>query len=138
MPRKYVIGIAVLLAAAGAFLPIGFALQMSWSRAVALEQQSLDNQAQRILQYTQGMLDQTVEVLHRLNAMRIDPCSPQHVRMMQTLSLQERSIDELAYVADGYVRCTSWGIPDDQARLEPPHLHLKNGAPRCGWTPCRW
>ena len=40
---------------------------------VALEQQSLDNQAQRILQYTQGMLDQTVEVLHRLNAMRIDP-----------------------------------------------------------------
>ena len=49
MPRKYVIGIAVLLAAAGAFLPIGFALQMSWSRAVALEQQSLDNQAQRIL-----------------------------------------------------------------------------------------
>ena len=43
MPRKYVIGIAVLLAAAGAFLPIGFALQMSWSRAVALEQQSLDN-----------------------------------------------------------------------------------------------
>ena len=40
MPRKYVIGIAVLLAAAGAFLPIGFALQMSWSRAV-LEQQSL-------------------------------------------------------------------------------------------------
>ena len=77
MPRKYVIGIAVLLAAAGAFLPIGFALQMSWSRAVALEQQSLDNQAQRILKYTQGMLDQTVEVLHRLNAMRIDPCSPQ-------------------------------------------------------------
>nr|WP_249205359.1 EAL domain-containing protein [Achromobacter sp. Marseille-Q0513] len=117
-----------MLAAAGAFLPIGFALQMSWSRAVALEQQSLDNQAQRILKYTQGMLDQTVEVLRRLNAMRIDPCSPQHVRMMQTLSLQERSIDELAYVADGHVRCTSWGIPEDQARLEPPHMYLKSGA----------
>ena len=73
------------------------------------------------------MLDQTVEVLPA-ERHAIDPRSPQHVRMMQTLSLQERSIDELAYVADGYVRCTSWGIPDDQARLEPPHLHLKNGA----------
>ena len=47
--------------------------------------------------------------------------------MMQTLSLQERSIDELAYVADGYA-LHQLGIPDDQARLEPPHLHLKNGA----------
>ena len=45
------------------------------------------------------------------------------------------------------MRCTSWGIPDDQARLEPPHLHLKNGAalrldavpvvsPACAWWRC--
>ena len=92
------------------------------------------------------MLDQTVEVLHRLNAMRIDPCSPQHVRMMQTLSLQERSIDELAYVADGYVRCTSWGIPDDQARRaaasapEERRRALLDAvpvvSPACAWWRC--
>lgn len=58
MPRKLVIGIAIALAAAAALLPIGFALHMSWSRAVAGEQRYLDDQAQRILRDTQELLDQ--------------------------------------------------------------------------------
>ena len=97
MPRKYVIGIAVLrsgrlpadrLRAANVVVARGGAGAAEPGQSGAAHPQ-----------HTQGMLDQTVEV-HRLNAMRIDPRSPQHVRMMQTLSLQERSIDELAYVAD--------------------------------------
>ena len=96
MPRKFVIGIAIALAAAAALLPIGFALHMSWSRAVAGEQRYLDDQAQRILRDTQDLLDQTVTTLRDLDGLAFEPCSPQHIRHMRALALRDRAVDDLA------------------------------------------
>jgi len=128
MTRKYVIGITVILAAAGALLPIGFVLHMSWSRAVAQEQHHLDNQAERVRAHAQGVLDNTAAALRGLNALALEPCSRQHVRHMQTLALRDRAIDEIAYVEGGLVRCTTWGVPDAQTSLAPPDLKLSSGA----------
>ncbi|WP_447918106.1 EAL domain-containing protein [Achromobacter aegrifaciens] len=127
MPRKYVIGIAIALVVAAALLPIGFALHMSWSRAVAGEQRYLDDQAQRILTGNQALLDQTVATLRDLNELAFEPCSPQHVRHMRALALRDRTVDELAYVAGGTVKCTTWGVPSSEEPLVPAQLTLQNG-----------
>ena len=90
MPRKYVIGIAIAFAAAAALLPIGFALHLSWSRAVALEQGELDAQAQRTLKHAQDLLDRTVTMLRGVNDVPFEPCSPQHIRHLRALALRDR------------------------------------------------
>ena len=128
MPRKFVIGIAIALAVAAALLPIGFALHMSWSRAVAGEQRYLDDQAQRILRDTQDLLDQTVATLRDLDELAFDPCSPQHIRHMRALALRDRAVDDLAYVAGGVVQCTTWGVPSYEEPLIPAQVELANGA----------
>ncbi len=127
MPRKYVIGIAIAFAAAAALLPIGFALHMSWSRAVAVEQRDLQGQAERTLKFTQGLLDQTVAMLRTLNDVPFEPCSPQHIRHLRALALKDRAVDELAYVAGRVVKCTTWGVPSYEEALVPTQYLLSNG-----------
>ncbi|MGY6270072.1 EAL domain-containing protein [Achromobacter denitrificans] len=127
MPRKYVIGIAIAFAAAAALLPIGFALHLSWSRAVALEQGELDAQAQRTLKHAQDLLDRTVTMLRGVNDVPFEPCSPQHIRHLRALALRDRAVDELAYVAGNSVRCTTWGAPGHEEPLVPAQFELAGG-----------
>jgi sensor c-di-GMP phosphodiesterase-like protein len=128
MPRKYVIGIAIAFVAAAALLPIGFALHMSWSRAVAVEQRDLQAQAERTLKHVQGLLDQTVAMLRAVDEEPFEPCSPLHIRHLRALALRDRAVDELAYVAGNSVRCTTWGVPSYEEPLVPAQLTLANGA----------
>ncbi|WP_076592963.1 EAL domain-containing protein [Herminiimonas arsenitoxidans] len=110
MNRAKVIVIATLLAVIGVLLPISATLYLSWVRASDLEQERLLSFAQRGLERARISFSDASQALHAADYLTAAPCSEEHIRQMRIIAVNTRSIEDLGYFENGFLKCTSGGI----------------------------
>ena len=123
MSRLRVIIGGTALALLAAALPIAVMAYATWDRAISVEQQRLRDIADRTLRRSDLSYQEALAALKSAEAGAYVPCSPEHIRRMQTLVMTTPSIDQMGYFEGGKLRCTSWGpFLSDVDQPTPDHV----------------
>ena len=125
MSRSRIILLAVMLAIAGALLPLGAMFYFSWVRAVEKEQRRLSLFANQAVARANLSFGQARNVLRAAQTFDGVPCSAEHIAFMRQLSFDTRSVEEMGYFENGLLKCTSWGttqggVPQSAADFSMP------------------
>ena len=127
MNRSRVIILAVILALIGIAIPLSATVYLSWVRAVQFEQNHLTFFAQRALERAHISLRDASNTLKQLDHESFLPCSPDHIRQMRVATMTTRSVDDIGYFEDGYLKCTSTGMMIDKIALAPEQFTADDG-----------
>jgi len=125
--RSRVIILATLLALIGIAIPLSATVYLSWLRANQFEENRLNFYAKRALERAHISLREASSTLKQLDVESFSPCSPEHVRQMRIATLTTRSVDDIGYFEDGYLKCTSTGMMIDKIALAPEQFTAQDG-----------
>ena len=75
-----------------------------------MEQERLRDIAVRTLRRSDLSYHEALHALQSAQASVAQPCTPEHIRRMQTLVMTTPAADQMGYFEDGKLRCTSWGL----------------------------
>lgn len=93
---------------------------LSWLRTVDQEQSRLERFATRTIQNTGYSIDLGVQALKTMEDWRGVDCSPRHINEMRRVAFNTRTVEEVGFFKDGFLRCTSWGPTTAVVREAPP------------------
>jgi len=113
LKRARTIAAIVLAALLGAVLPVLTVAYFSWLRQQELEQRTLASTAERTLQRAHRAYEGGLQALRKLNQTPLPPCSPEHLQLMRNLAVSTRSAEQVGYFERGRLRCTSWGMTEN-------------------------
>ncbi|WP_300758946.1 EAL domain-containing protein [Janthinobacterium sp.] len=127
MRRNRIIILGVLAAIAGVAAPITVAWQWSQQRAVAAEQQRLHLLARHALMRSERTFRDASNALRSFEPLMEAPCSQAHIQRMRRTTVRTRSVDDIGYVENGLLKCTSSGIEHGIIKVSPPQFLMGNG-----------
>src|SRR5450830_1881147 len=127
MRRNRIIILGVLAAVAGVAAPITVAWQWSQQRAVAAEQQRLHLLARHALMRSERTFRDASNALRSFEPLMEAPCSQAHIQRMRRTTVRTRSVDDIGYVENGLLKCTSSGIEHDIIKVSPRQFLMGNG-----------
>lgn len=107
----------VLVALISAIVPAILILLVAWHLHVQDRQERLDGIAELLLQREEQSMRQATDALMQLAKTQLQPCSPEHIQLMRHLTVEAAPLDEIAYVGDDEIQCSSWG--DIQGEVPP-------------------
>ena len=116
MNRSSVIVAAVGLALLGTIIPIAAMLYFSRVLATGKEHERLALITDRIISRADISMSAATGALHQINAFAGTPCSPTHIARMREITISTRVIEEMGYFENGFLKCTSWGITEQEIR----------------------
>lgn len=102
--------LAILVGALTALLPVVLATYLSWVTALDKESTRLMLLGQDIIKRTDQIFDGVSTTLRGLDGSPAPPCSAKHIAELRRLTINSLFIDEIGYVENGMLRCTSWGV----------------------------
>lgn len=117
------IGVATL---AGA-LPLALMTWLSWRQATHTAENELRATADRALRRADRSYGQALAALQALQHSPLAPCSPEHIRLMQSKVVTTSSVDQIGYFRNGRMLCNSWGLSDGSVQWDPPHHTTADG-----------
>lgn len=120
LKRSRVIAEAILLAFVGVLLPLSAAIYAAWALSVNTEKGRLELVASQAAARTHLSILNTAAMLRELDNQKLAPCSDAHISEMRRLSINGRMIEEIGYIDDGLLRCTSWGQTTKRIAKLPP------------------
>lgn len=109
MRKSRVILIATLSGLIGAVLPMIAMAYISWERALAKERTHLATYSERALKNISLSLQQGLSVISDMEGWSGVPCSPEHISLMRRATVNTRAVEEIDYLEQGSIACTSWG-----------------------------
>lgn len=125
--RTVTIVIACLLAVVAALLPLIATLNLARQQATATEKAHLADYAGWALQRAEATLTAAKHTLIALASEDWDACSPAHIARMRQLTVDSPAIDEIGYLRDGRLLCTSWGQVEGTVREFDADAQLAGG-----------
>ena len=128
MKRVSTIAAIALAALLGALLPMAAMIYVSWTRAQVAEAARLESTADRTLQRAHRAYEAGLLALRKLNQAGLPACSPDHIRLMRSLTMTTTSAEQVGYFAEGRLRCTSWGMVDELVPEPTPDHVTADGA----------
>ncbi|MFA6070563.1 MAG: EAL domain-containing protein [Janthinobacterium sp.] len=127
MRRKRIIVTSVLVAVIGVAAPLSLAFYLSSVRAEQGEQERLRLLAGYALERAHRSIASASVALRSADALDLAPCSEAHIQQLRRIAITTRSIDDIGYVENGLLKCTSTGIEAGRIAITPADLTLANG-----------
>ncbi|WP_219118219.1 EAL domain-containing protein [Janthinobacterium sp. UMAB-56] len=127
MHRKRIIITSVLVAVIGVAAPLSLAFYLSSARAEQGQQERLRLLAGYALERAQRSIASAGAALRSADALDLPPCSEAHIQQLRRISITTRSIDDIGYVENGMLKCTSTGIEETRIAVTPAEFILDNG-----------
>lgn len=119
MTRKKIIVAAVTLACVLGLLPPTFLYFYTLNSAIQTEQRHLSQHADWIAKNAQEHLADMTAAIREVEAKNLHDCSDQHIQAMRKAVMVHRSVELMAFYADGKIACTAWGPAASLVRREP-------------------
>jgi sensor c-di-GMP phosphodiesterase-like protein len=94
-------------------------LWITWALARSDEQAMLNTVAERILVRATRAASDAEAAVAMLSDSDGEPCSPANIALMQREVFNTLTIEEMGYLQDGALRCTSWGTRLDLPETAP-------------------
>jgi sensor c-di-GMP phosphodiesterase-like protein len=127
MNRSSVIVAAVGLALLGTIVPIAAMLYFSRVLATGNEHQRLAQIAERIISRADISVSDAARALRQSASFTGTPCSPAHIARMREITVVTRTIEEIGYFDSGLLKCSSWGMTQEEIRQRPPDFTTVDG-----------
>jgi sensor c-di-GMP phosphodiesterase-like protein len=127
MRRSRIVIVAIALAIIGAILPIAGMLYISWNFAVRAKQDRLAMFAGHTIARANISLTQARDALHAMSGSDLEPCSPEHIARMRTLTLDTPTVGEIGYFENHLLKCTSWGMTKERIPQLPGDYTTADG-----------
>ena len=127
MRRKRIIITSVLVAVIGVAAPLSLAFYLSSVRAEQGEQERLRLLAGYALERAHRSIASAGAALRSADALDLAPCSEAHIQQLRRITITTRSIDDIGYVENGLLKCTSTGIEEARIAVTPAGFTLANG-----------
>ena len=127
MRRKRIIVTSVLVAVIGVAAPLSLAFYLSSVRAEQGEQERLRLLAGYALERAHRSIASAGVALRSADALDLAPCSEAHIQQLRRITITTRSIDDIGYVENGLLKCTSTGMEDTRIAITPADVTLANG-----------
>lgn len=108
--RVRIIFIGVILGIFGGVAPIALTAWLSWNTALNGEQDRLHAMSARVIARAELSLGQAQYVLTKMNQETVEACSSAHIATMRKLAMNIRLVEEIGYVENHFLKCTSWGM----------------------------
>lgn len=128
MYRTRVLPIMIGVAILAVVLPMTLMTWLSWRQAAHVAQAQLQESANRALQRADRSYGQALGALQAMQQVALPPCSPQHIRQMQSKVVTTSSVDQISYFQDGRMRCSSWGMANATVHWAAPDHTTADGA----------
>ena len=143
MGRKVFIGVATILVITTITLTFIASFYFARERVIYKENERLRHLGERTIKRTEQSFDEILTVLKSLNTAAGKPCSPAGLTLIRQVTLATKSVDEIGYVENGKLLCSSWGNPSHstykpsadfistnglQVKLDYPSTNLKERA----------
>ncbi|MDN2696325.1 EAL domain-containing protein [Janthinobacterium sp. SUN073] len=127
MRRKRIIVTSVLVAVIGVAAPLSLAFYLSSVRAEQGEQERLRLLAGYALERAHRSIASASMALRSADALDLVPCSEAHIQQLRRITITTRSIDDIGYVENGMLKCSSTGMEDKRIAVTPADFTLANG-----------
>ncbi|PLY45803.1 hypothetical protein CSZ94_04200 [Janthinobacterium sp. ROICE36] len=127
MRRKRIIVTSVLVAVLGVVAPLSLAFYLSSMRAEQGEQERLRLLADYALERAHRSIASAGAALRSADALDLAPCSEAHIQQLRRITITTRSIDDIGYVENGLLKCTSTGIEQARIAVTPAEFTMDNG-----------
>lgn len=127
MRRKRIIIISVLVAVIGVVAPLSLAFHLSSARAELGEQERLRLFAAYALERAHRTIATASMALRSADALDLAPCSEAHIQQLRRITITTRSIDDIGYVENGLLKCTSMGMEDERIAVTPADFIMADG-----------
>lgn len=127
MTRKKIIVAAVTLACVLGLLPPTFLYFYTLNSAIQTEQRHLAQHADWITKNAQEHLADMAGAIREVEAKNFHDCSDQHIQAMRNAVMAHRSVELIAFYADGKVACTAWGVATSLVPREPIDYRTSEG-----------
>ncbi len=128
MKRARIIAAIVLAALIGAVVPVLTVAYFTWARQQEHEQRTLASTAERTLLRAHRAYEGGLMALRKLNQTPLPPCSPEHLQLMRNLAVSTHTAEQVGYFEGGRLRCTSWGVTEDDIPEPLPDHVTADGA----------
>ncbi len=122
-PFVIVTGLSVLAVC----LPLATSIYLADQRASDAERSHLAEYANWTLLRAQKNLDQAFETLALIEKEGWQACSAEHIARMRRMASDAGSVESFAYLRDGRVLCTGWGLTPGQPAVAPPGRQFDGG-----------
>ncbi|OHV95889.1 hypothetical protein AKG95_13415 [Janthinobacterium lividum] len=127
MRRKRIIVTSVLVAVIGVAAPLSLAFYLSSVRAEQGEQERLRLLAGYALERAHRSIASASMALRSADVLDLAPCSEAHIQQLRRIAITTRSIDDIGYVENGLLKCTSTGMEETRIAITPADFTLANG-----------
>jgi sensor c-di-GMP phosphodiesterase-like protein len=107
--RARVIGLAAVLAIAGAIVPLAVMAYASWQFAISKELDALQEIGHRAVGRAEQTYSEAKRALIEIDNSTFERCAASHISTMRILTLNIDSVSEIRYQENGQVKCSSWG-----------------------------
>ncbi len=123
MNRTRLLLLTLLVAILAGLTPVALVAWLGWRHAATDEQRQLQVAAERTLRRAMQAYSQALAAMDALQAAHVAPCSPAHIRLMQSKVVTTPSVDQISYFQQGTMQCSSWGqAPARIALPRPDHV----------------
>jgi len=126
--RACIISISILLVIAGMTVPLSFALYLSWIQAKDYERDKLFTNAKRAIQRSRVCIDEVYQALDSLEDLQSTSCTPALMQKMQDVAFNKRCINEIEYLENGTVKCSSEGSVSGNVKFPSGDFVMPNEA----------
>lgn len=125
--RFRIVAAAVFLGLLGAIIPIAAMAYISWTIAVAKEQDILKSLANQAIERAADTFKDAKQAFDEIEAAALPPCSDAHIQRMRVITIETSSVEEIGYFSDGFLRCTSWGVTAREIAKTPVDYTTPDG-----------
>ena len=119
MARTRIVLSGMLIAVAATVMLTLLAAWLSWRFSLQTERHQLRVAASHVIERTQFSIAQATSTLKALTPLSVAPCSEPHIHLMRQLAMNTNAIDEIGYVENRALKCSSWGGVD--VHIEQAH-----------------
>lgn len=109
-------------------VPLSFALYLSWNQAKDYERDKLFTNAKRAIQRSRVCIDEVYQALDSLEDLQSTSCTPGLMQKMQDIVFNKRCINEIEYLENGTVKCSSEGSVSGNVKFPSGDFVMPNEA----------
>lgn len=126
MHKERVIFYSVIAAIISIAISMAVTFGLSWSLTSSSETTQLQSLGESTLKRANRAFKNSFELLKAFNEMRVDNCSQKHIDIMRGAIIEHPEIEEIGFIQDKRLACSSWGIVTTNIPEEPGKFVTKD------------
>lgn len=133
MRTRHLVSLVTGVLVLSVLIPVGLSIWLAHRQVEKKFIEELDIYSMRVSERTERVIAQSKKALQQIEAEKSTPCSREHLLAMRRISYSYRYVQEVLYLENGRLRCSSLE-QDSHTSAFPPPMKITNDGYRAWFT----